>query len=249
MESKYLISAPWKPVPNTSDKNTPGLNVMEFFMDTIQGEGLFVGQPSAFLRLQGCTLDCVWCDTEWRKGRFLTFNELFVLMEQYALVERLRLGHHWVITGGSPLKQQMQLTAFLYQFIHRYGFEPVIEIENECVLYPLPELAKLVFVWNNSPKLESSGMKLQARYKSDVISYMGRLHNSAFKFVVSKQDDWNEIDHSFLRPGLIKRSQIILMPLGATLKELEINRIFAAECAIANSVRYTTREQVILNKP
>jgi organic radical activating enzyme len=30
---------------------------------SIQGEGAFVGEPQAFLRLRGCPLRCRWCDT------------------------------------------------------------------------------------------------------------------------------------------------------------------------------------------
>jgi organic radical activating enzyme len=37
------------------------LNISEFFYDTIQGEGIYAGFPACFLRLQQCTLDCVYC--------------------------------------------------------------------------------------------------------------------------------------------------------------------------------------------
>lgn len=36
--------------------------VLEVFA-SIQGEGLFVGEPQVFLRLGGCPLRCRWCDT------------------------------------------------------------------------------------------------------------------------------------------------------------------------------------------
>ncbi|MBD2809510.1 7-carboxy-7-deazaguanine synthase QueE [Xenorhabdus sp. Vera] len=36
---------------------------------TLQGEGVFTGVPSVFIRLQGCPVGCSWCDTKhtWEK--------------------------------------------------------------------------------------------------------------------------------------------------------------------------------------
>lgn len=67
----------------------PFLEVAEFFADTIQGEN-FVGYPSTFLRLQHCTQNCVWCDTQevWRYGNPYTYNELFSMMEEADLIRK-----------------------------------------------------------------------------------------------------------------------------------------------------------------
>jgi len=43
--------------------NTPCYKINELF-ETIQGEGAFTGQPSIFIRLQGCPVGCSWCDTK-----------------------------------------------------------------------------------------------------------------------------------------------------------------------------------------
>ncbi|WP_068546614.1 7-carboxy-7-deazaguanine synthase QueE [Thalassotalea crassostreae] len=32
--------------------------------ETLQGEGTFTGQPSIFIRMQGCPVGCSWCDTK-----------------------------------------------------------------------------------------------------------------------------------------------------------------------------------------
>lgn len=42
---------------------TTAYKINELF-ETIQGEGSFTGQPSIFLRLQGCPVGCSWCDTK-----------------------------------------------------------------------------------------------------------------------------------------------------------------------------------------
>jgi len=42
---------------------TTRYKINEIF-ETIQGEGAFTGQPSIFIRLQGCPVGCSWCDTK-----------------------------------------------------------------------------------------------------------------------------------------------------------------------------------------
>jgi len=39
------------------------LKINEVF-ETIQGEGFFTGVPAIFIRLQGCPVECSWCDTK-----------------------------------------------------------------------------------------------------------------------------------------------------------------------------------------
>ena len=224
------------------------LKVAEFFYDTIQGEGINIGHPAIFLRLQGCTQNCIWCDTKevWRFGNPYTYREIIDLLIGSGAVSRLKDGHHFVITGGSPLLQQDRLISFLTEFIIQFGFIPYIEIENECTIMPNQRLIDLVSCWNNSPKLSSSQNPFELRYRPQILRTLSSLQNSWFKFVVSSEADWEEIENGFISPGLIKKNQIILMPLGATKKELEMNRTIVVDIAIENGVRYASREHIIL---
>ena len=76
------------------------LTVNEIFY-SIQGESDQAGRPCVFVRLTGCDLRCVWCDTPYafREGRKLDVDEVVAAVEQYRcdLVE---------ITGGEPLLQE-----------------------------------------------------------------------------------------------------------------------------------------------
>lgn len=233
-----------KPIPPFDDY----LNVSEMFSDTIQGEGIAIGQPAAFLRLQSCTMACHWCDTQevWRFGNPYTFGELFELMDQADLPRKLFEGQHLVLTGGSPLLQQDKLIKFLNRFIGIYGFKPFIEIENECTLMPHQGMVDLVDLWNNSPKLKGSGNADFVRYQPHILHYLHTLPNAWFKFVIADDEDWRQIQDDFINEDLIRKEQVILMPLGATRVELFSNREKVVEIAVRENVRYTTREHVVI---
>jgi 7-carboxy-7-deazaguanine synthase len=238
----------------TERKELPKLNtskylkVSEFYFDTIQGEGVSTGCPAAFLRLGGCHVNCVYCDTTevWRFHQPYTFMELYQMMNESLLVDKLRDGQHLVITGGAPLLQQSAIAEFLWGFVNRFGFLPFVEIENECTIVPESKLIQFVNQWNNSPKLSSSGVNPKIRYRENAIYKTAQLENSWFKFVVWLEEEWGEIENLFLKPSLIKKNQIILMPLGATQKELEENRNVVVEMAVKHNVRYCTREHIVL---
>jgi len=78
----------------------PTLRVTEIFK-SIQGESTRTGLPCAFVRLTGCALRCVWCDTAYafHGGRDMSVKETAdaALALDTKLVE---------ITGGEPLEQE-----------------------------------------------------------------------------------------------------------------------------------------------
>jgi 7-carboxy-7-deazaguanine synthase len=233
------------------DKKVDGddkLAIAEMFCDTLQGEGINAGVTATFMRLQGCTLQCVWCDTlsVWPNGNEYSFQEIFDLFESVGLIHRLKNGQHLILTGGSPMKQQDRLERFITAFFNKYEFKPYIEVENESVLMPTMKFQTMVNCWNNSPKLTNSGMKLRARYKPLILSKLSSLKNSWFKFVVSSREDWEEIQMDFLDAGIIRKDQVIVMPEGCTREELSQTREIAADIAIEHGVRYSDRVHVVL---
>lgn len=224
------------------------LSIAEMFCDTVQGEGINSGVPATFIRLEGCTLVCTWCDTleVWKQGNPYSIEEVLDMFEEAGMIEKFKAGQHIVLTGGSPLKQKTALLQFCRRFGARFKFTPHYEVENECVLLPDPELVNFIGTWNNSPKLANSGMKARARYKPDVIATTAKFRNSWFKFVISSIEDWDEIQKDYLDPGLIKREQIILMPEGQDQGQVRASYEATAELAVRENVRMCDRLHITI---
>ena len=76
------------------------LRISEIF-HSIQGEARDVGRPTVFVRLTGCPLRCVWCDTEYafHGGQW---HEIDDIVEEVAKYQT----QHVCVTGGEPLAQK-----------------------------------------------------------------------------------------------------------------------------------------------
>lgn len=109
--------------------------------ETIQGEGSFTGQPSIFIRLQGCPVGCSWCDTkhtwdielsdEVTKETLLAKSQetsqwaTFTASDLYSLIiERGYKAKHIVITGGEPC--MVDLTPLCSTFDNK-GYSTQVE--------------------------------------------------------------------------------------------------------------------------
>ena len=232
----------------TPGKTEPKLFVSELFHETIQGEGVTVGAPAVFLRLGGCTLNCKWCDTKevWMSGKWYSISTLIEIMNISGVLTDFVFHNSFVLTGGSPLLQQVGIIELLRVLKKEFNLSPSVEIENECVISPDPELIELVSVWNNSPKLSNSGNPKEKRYHPEVLKQMGELKNSWFKFVVSKEKDVQEIFDEYILTKYIKREQILLMPEGSTRRKQRRNSERVIKWCRKSGFRYSPRLQVLL---
>ena len=77
----------------------PRLKITEIF-HSLQGEGDTVGFPTVFVRLTGCPLRCLYCDTAYAfsGGQWMDLD---------AILEQVRTwgATHVCVTGGEPLAQ------------------------------------------------------------------------------------------------------------------------------------------------
>ena len=177
------------------------LRVSEVF-SSIQGEGPSVGTPSVFVRLQGCSVGCAWCDTKysWDAGRGgeLTLESLLHQVKEAG-------PQNVVVTGGEPLEHPalVPLVRGLRALPRR------IEVETAGVAVP-PDIP--VDQWNVSLKLAHSGVPLERRLVAPAIDRFRDL-GAWFKFVVGDERDLDEVLAIQSRHALLS-DRILLMPLG-----------------------------------
>src|SRR3990167_7916538 len=84
------------------------LAIKEIFA-TLQGEGPFAGEPSVFVRLGGCNLQCKFCDTDFENSTNITLESLLLTIEHLSISKAKRVRKLVVITGGEPFLQPIEL--------------------------------------------------------------------------------------------------------------------------------------------
>lgn len=211
---------------------------------SMQGEGISSGHPSVFIRLAGCNLLCEgdgWiCDSipVWRKGEKKPFEQ--VLTE--GQIETLKQGAHLIFTGGEPMLHHEAIWEYMQWLRNKHGIEPYTEIETNGTKWD-DDLEYFDQI-NCSPKLANSGETIARRFKPEVLENIDYHDNAWFKFVISREEDWNEIEETFL--GTISKEKIILMPAGDSIESLSKTRPIVAKLALLHGVKYCDRLQVVI---
>ncbi len=151
------------------------LRVTEIFR-SIQGESTHAGRPCSFVRLTGCPMRCVWCDSEYTftGGEHVSIDDVMRQVRAYGcqLVE---------VTGGEPLAQK---NAFeLIRRLCDEGYEVLIETGGFVSTEGVDERARLIL----DVKCPASGEAERNHWPN-----LGRLRadRDEVKFVVKDRADW-----------------------------------------------------------
>ena len=172
------------------------LRVTEIFR-SIQGESTHAGRPCTFVRLTGCPMRCVWCDSEYT----FTGGEHFSLDD--VMREVHSLGCKLVeVTGGEPLAQK---EAFeLIGRLCEEGFEVLVETGNYVSTEGLDPRAKVIL----DVKCPASGEEPRNDW-----SNLERLRPDLdeVKFVVADEVDWLYAKRVIQETDLERRALAILI--------------------------------------
>ncbi|HEY6131496.1 MAG TPA: radical SAM protein, partial [Halioglobus sp.] len=156
------------------DKAGRTLRITEIFY-SLQGEARTVGLPTAFVRLTGCPLRCVYCDTEYAfSGGEL--QSIARIAEQVAAFAPRFV----TVTGGEPLAQPNCLP--LLEILCDAGYEVSLETGGAMSLAGVD--ARVVTVLDL--KTPASGEMQRNDYSN--ISLL-RLHDQV-KFVICDRQDY-----------------------------------------------------------
>lgn len=216
---------------------------------TLQGEGVDMGQPSVFLRLHHCNLQCRWCDSWqtwdersvefWTESIAWTIEETRHAIEKAWQCENPEATRRLVITGGEPLIQRDSIEKLVEEM-------PNWNISLETNGTIMPHKATLENCqFNCSPKLSNATGTRRQRIKGKVLQTLNEVRTT-FKFVVRTPEDVEELEREIVHPFKLDTEKVILMPEGVTSEEIWKNAQSVSATAKTKGYRLLGRQQIDL---
>lgn len=219
------------------------MRVSELFQSK-QGEGLWTGVKSTFVRLIGCNLRCAFCDTtyaSWQseEGEDLSIEEIVSRVLQYG-------NRHVILTGGEPMLYSE--TIPLTEIFASHGLKITIETAGTI---DLPVQCDLISI---SPKLSNSTpfgapdsvVKLHEtnRKRIDVVRKLISRYQYQLKFVVDNPEDLLEIEEYLQELGEFRNECVYLMPMAIDVQTMRQKAEWIVAYAQPRRYRYCPRMQL-----
>ncbi|ALO34568.1 pyrroloquinoline quinone biosynthesis protein [Colwellia sp. MT41] len=208
--------------------------------ETLQGEGSFTGQPSIFIRLQGCPVGCSWCDT---KHTWLVSPEQEV--ERKNIVAKKVENENWGVFTIEQLKALFLSEGYQAKHIVITGGEP-------C-MYDLSPLCIELEAVGYSCQVETSGtFEIQVSEKCWVTVSPKVNMKGGYKVLKSALLRANEIKHPVATEQHIDDLKALLIEHAIVNKQIYIQPISqkkrATELAIRSCIENNWRLSVQMHK-
>lgn len=184
----------------------PALRIHEIFF-SIQGESLFSGLPTVFVRTAACPLRCVWCDTKHAFGE----GEV---MPIGAILDRVRFHptRYVCVTGGEPLGQKN--TLVLLDRLVAEGYTVSLETSGSFSVRDVPPaVVKVVDV-----KCPGSGEVESMDWGN--LSLLGA--RDQVKFVIASREDFEWAAEVARRESLTDRCHVLFSPVHDSVSAQEL---------------------------
>jgi 7-carboxy-7-deazaguanine synthase len=182
------------------------LRVTEIF-HSVQGESSRVGLPTVFVRLTGCPLRCVWCDTAYAfsGGAVLTIDEVLQRVAQFDC-------DTVCVTGGEPLAQKGCLP--LLDTLCDAGYSVSLETSGALDIGGVDQrVARIVDL-----KAPGSGEHEKNRWENlDLLTADDEL-----KFVLASREDYDWAVSACRQRRLFERCPVLFSPVQGQLDPTQL---------------------------
>lgn len=177
------------------------LRVSEIF-HSLQGETSRVGLPTIFVRLTGCPLRCIWCDTTYAFNGGESMTQAEILRRVAAFDCRTVC-----VTGGEPLAQKacIELLATLCTA----GYSVSLETSGALDIGGVdPRVSRIVDL-----KAPGSGESAKNRWENlDLLTPRDEL-----KFVLASREDYDWAVSACRQRRLFERCPVLFAPVQGQL--------------------------------
>ena len=173
------------------------LRITEIFY-SLQGESSTVGYPTVFVRLTGCPLRCVYCDSAYafKGGQRMTLESVLNEVASYH-------PRYVTVTGGEPLAQPACIE--LLKQLCDAGYFVSIETSGALDIKPIDQRVMTVMDWKTP---ESGEMHRNRMANVDYLKPSDQV-----KYVISSREDYEWSKSSMIKHGFIDRCEVLFSPV------------------------------------
>jgi 7-carboxy-7-deazaguanine synthase len=220
-----MSAVPESSSPGAAARDAERLRITEVFC-SIQGEADAVGWPTVFVRLTGCPLRCIWCDTTYsfHGGQWRGIDQLLAEVAEFGV-------RHVCVTGGEPLSQKRCL--LLLRRLCDAGYEVSLETSGALDVSAIDARVRKVV------DLKAPGSAETGRNRWANIDHL--LPHDQIKCVLADRADYDWAVTQLRERDLAARCQVLFSPVAGKLAPRQL-----AEWILAD--RLPVRLQLQLHK-